>query len=224
MTAFGIINEHVQDQATDYRNLKSLAAGGSGVIYAIEEGKMLKEFPGEGIDVKRQALQRLGPHNSLIPERVRTVRSVIQESKGNEIPLHTKVRWLHDAGEGTRHMHDHGIIHADIGCRDWIVVRERVKIIDFDGCSVDGEDAGAWYEWFSYRESCHPISWKTDVFAFGCGIYEVLYAEDQFPEVEDIPLGTMMRGCWDGAFVSMDELVEELQASSLATRKVKSCH
>jgi hypothetical protein len=107
------------------------------------------------------------------------------------------------------------------------------KIIDFEGCSIDGEEAGACYEWFSYKES--PIGRKTDIFAFGCAIYEVvtgkqrceelsefdnamlrvkqLYARNQFPGVENIPLGNLMQGCWQGTFSSMLEVLQELESA-----------
>ncbi|KAI0570758.1 SPS1 Serine-threonine protein kinase [Pyrenophora tritici-repentis] len=179
-----MIKEHMQDQAVDYGSLKLLAVGGSGVVYAIDEERILKEFHGEEIDVERRALERLG-------------------------------------------------LHVNI---------ERLKIIDFEGSSIDGEDAGACYEWFSYKESSPRISRKTDIFAFGCAMYEVitgrqpydelhpfedrmirvkkLYAENQFPEVENIPLGKLMQACWDGTFDSMDEVLQELGASLVAIRKV----
>ncbi|KAH8731577.1 hypothetical protein GQ44DRAFT_805579, partial [Phaeosphaeriaceae sp. PMI808] len=79
-------------------------------------------------------------------------------------------------------MHDNNIIRADTGCNNWIIVQGRLKIINFEGSSIDGEDAGACYEWFSYKESSPGVSQKTDIFAFGCAIYEVI------TEVENIPL------------------------------------
>ncbi|KAH8710268.1 hypothetical protein GQ44DRAFT_626649, partial [Phaeosphaeriaceae sp. PMI808] len=105
--------------------------GGSRIIYAIDEERILKEFHDEGISVERRALERLGLHvnivrclgttdNSLILERGRTVRTVIRGSGANQISLHTKIRWLHEAAEGTRYMHDNGLIHADTGCNNWI--------------------------------------------------------------------------------------------------------
>jgi len=34
-----------------------------------------------------------------------------------------------------------------------------------------------------------------------------LYAKNRFPDVENILLGTLMQGCWNGAFDSMDEVL-----------------
>jgi hypothetical protein len=113
----------------NYGSLKFLAAGRSGVIYAINEERILKEFYGEGIDVERRALERLGLHvnivrclgatqDGLILERSKTVQVVIQGSRANQILLHTRVCWLHKAAEGTRYMHNNSIIHANIRCNN----------------------------------------------------------------------------------------------------------
>ncbi|KAF2000502.1 kinase-like protein [Amniculicola lignicola CBS 123094] len=240
------MKEHTQPPlppSIDYQSLVFLAAGGSGIVYAIDEKRVLKEFYNEGIDVERRAFQRLGLHvnivkcfgaidKGLILERGQSIRTVIRESGADQIPLDTKIRWLQEAAEGTRYMHDNNIIHADIGCNNWIIVQGRLKIIDFEGCSIDGEEAGACYEWFSYKELTPAISRKTDIFAFGCAIYEVitgrqphdelpesddrrfrvkqLYAENLFPNVENLPLGDLMQGCWHGTFNSMHEVLQEL--------------
>jgi hypothetical protein len=34
-----------------------------------------------------------------------------------------------------------------------------------------------------------------------------LYADNQFPEVENIPLGKLMQGCWNSAFDTIDEVL-----------------
>lgn len=240
------IKEHIQPPSSisiDYGRLEFLAFGGSGIVYEIDEKSVLKEFHGDGIEAERQVLERLGSHanivrllgvaeNSLILERGRSLRAVIQESGADQIPLDTKIRWLQEAAEGTRYMHYKGIVHADVGCHNWIIVDGRLKIIDFEGCSIDGKEAASCYEWFSYKESVPAVSQQTDIFAFGCAIYEVitgrqphhdlsesddrmacikqLYAENRYPQVENMPLSDLMEGCWQGSFNSMEEILDQL--------------
>jgi hypothetical protein len=48
-----MMKERVQEQAIDYGSLEFLAAGRSGVIYIINEERILKEFHRESINVKR---------------------------------------------------------------------------------------------------------------------------------------------------------------------------
>ena len=122
-----------------------------------------------------------------------------------------------DAAEGTRYMHQNGIIHADLGCHNMILVQGCLKIIDFEGCSIDGEEATSCYEWFSYQRSIPAISQKTDIFAYGCVLYEIMtgrppyyelaslddrrrlagqrYANGQFPKVDHLPLGALIQDC-----------------------------
>lgn len=243
--------EHIQSQSPlpiDYESLTFLAVGGSGTVYAIDEERVLKEFHGEGIDIERRALERLGSHpnivnhlgsmnNSLILERGLPFRTKLRECRADQIPLHMKLCWLQEAAEGMRYAHEKGIVHADAGCNNWIIVNGHLKLIDFEGCSIDGEEAGACYEWFSYKESTPAISQKTDIFAFGCAVYEVLtgrqphdelpvtddricrvkqlYAENRFPEVGDMPLRNLMLGCWHNTFSSMNEVLYELKIASL---------
>ncbi|KAI1525131.1 SPS1 Serine threonine protein kinase [Pyrenophora tritici-repentis] len=241
----------------DYASLEYLAVGGSGTIYAINSARILKEFDDAGIHMERRVSQRLGSDHvnivrclgqtrdgkGLVYERGRSVREVLRGGNGSDggdsgIPLETRAAWLIEAAEGTQYMHDQGIIHADTGCHNWIIVGEHLKIIDFEGSSLDGGDAAASYEWFSYKESSPRISVKTDIFAFGCAVYEVvagkqpydklivfedrmlrakkLYAEGQFPHVEGLPLGGLMLAFWKACFDSMQQVVRELQVAGVA--------
>jgi serine/threonine protein kinase len=211
----------------DLNSLKFLVAGKSGIVYAIDEGRIVKEYHGEDdIDVERRAFARLGSHMNIVRhlgatgngspilERGQVLWTVIEGTNTDKIPLERKLRWLRGAAEGIRHMHQNRIIHADIGCHNMVLVQDCVKIIDFEGSSIDGEEAMSGYEWFSYQDSIPAISRKTDIFAFGCAIYEMMtgkpphhdletsnnrrdlvkrrYAEKIFPEVANISSGTVM--------------------------------
>jgi serine/threonine protein kinase len=235
----------------DFESLEFLAIGKSGIVYGIDEGKILKEYHGEEkeIEVERRAFARLGSHanivrylgatgkGSIVLERGQPLRTVNQQTGADQILLDRKLRWLSGAAEGMRYMHQNGIIHADVGCHNMILVQDCLKIIDFEGCSIDGEEATSCYEWFSYQESTPAISQKTDIFAYGCAVYEImtgrpphhelatsddrrrlvkrLYAENRFPKVTDLPLGELMQGCWHGTFNSMSEVLQALEAARL---------
>lgn len=228
--------------------LQYLAAGKSGVVYGIDGEKVLKEFHDkDGGDFERKVYQRLGSHpnvarllgtrtdGSIILERGTSLRTICQTSSTNEISLQKKVRWLRHAAQGYQYLHTRNIIHGDVGCNNLIVTKGgRVKLIDFEGCSIDSEPAGSCYEWFSYRPSEPRVTQGTDIFAFGCAIYEVitgqppyhefktlddpykhveeLYKNNQFPDVTCLPLGHVIYSCWHGHFSSMSEVIQELKA------------
>lgn len=225
-----------------------LAAGKSGVVYGIDSKRVLKEFHDcEAGKIECRVYERLGTHphiaklleirtdGSLILERGTLIRTICRAPSAHKIPIQTKVSWLKHAAEGYLYLHSRNIIHADIGCHNWILTGgDNVKLIDFEGCGIDGESAGSCYEWFSYCPSTPRVSQRTDIFAFGCAIYEVstgrpphyefetsddpykqveeLYANGHFPDVAHLPLCKIIQGCWNGDIGSMGELVQELDA------------
>ena len=225
-----------------------LAAGKSGVVYEIDPERVLKEYhDADACETEHIVYKRLDSHpniakvleirtdGSLVLERGTPLRSIIRAPSNNEISIETKVRWLRHAAEGYRYLHTHGIIHGDVGSHNLVLTgQDCIKLIDFEGCSIDGGPAGSCYEWFSYRPSMPRVSRGTDIFAFGCVIYEVstgrppfheleasddryerveqLYTTQQFPDITNLPLGSMMRQCWEGKASSMSEIITELEA------------
>lgn len=217
------------------------------MVYAIDENTVSKEYypDCDGV-VERGAYERLGSHphiakylgclpdGSIVLERGQVLRSICQQPEANRIPLETKVLWLKHAAEGYQHVHDSDIIHADVSCNNMILTPDNnLKIIDFEGCSVDGAQAESCYEWFSYRRSIPSISKQTDIFAFGCAAYEIVtgkppyhelekvdgnmglveqrYEQNQFPDVSDLPLGALMQSCWEGESKSMADIRRQLE-------------
>jgi len=228
--------------------LQFLAAGKSGIVYGIDTKRVLKEFHDDnGGEIERRVYQRLGSHpniakvldiqtdGSIILERGTPLRTICQTSCTSEIPIRTKFRWLKDAAEGYRYLHACNVIHGDIGCNNLILTEgDHVKLIDFEGCSIDGGPAGSCYEWFSYCPSEPRVSQCTDIFAFGCAIYEILtgrppyyelkasddpykqveelYVNQRFPDVTNLPFGELIRSCWCGDVSSMSEVIVQLEA------------
>ncbi|USP74773.1 hypothetical protein yc1106_02047 [Curvularia clavata] len=226
----------------------SLGAGKSGVVYGLDSKRVLKEFHECEADKKElRVYERLGRHphitkllevrndGSLILERGTSLRTILQDPAAHKIPTRTKLKWLKDAAKGLEYLHSLNIIHADVGCHNWILTGDQnVKLIDFEGCGIDGEPADSCYEWFSYRPSTPQVSELTDIFAFGCAIYEVLtgrppyyeyltgnepsprvkelYTNGQFPDVTHLPLCRLIQRCWNGSIGSMGEIVRELKA------------
>lgn len=225
-----------------------IATGGSGVVYGIDAKSVRKVFhEDEARRAECEVYERLGTHphiakllkvredGSLILERGTSLRTILQSHPAQETPIQTKVKWLKDAAEGYSYLHSLNIIHADVGCHNWILTAEQdVKLIDFEGCSVDGKDSRSCYEWFSIGRLTSGVSEQTDVFAFGCAVYEVvtgkpphyeqikfenrsirvqeLYANGEYPDVRHLPLCDLMQNCWRGAVGSMAEIVRELKA------------
>ena len=155
-----------------FEKLRFLAAGKSGIVYGIDHKRVLKEFQeSDGGEVERRAYQRLGSHpniakllstrkdGSIILERGEVLQTICRSPSANEIPIQSKLRWLRDAAEGYQYLHECNIIHGDVGCNNMILTRKGyLKIIDFEGCSIDGGPADSCYEWFSYRPTKLRVS------------------------------------------------------------------
>ena len=220
-----------------------LAGGKSGVMYGISSTRVLKEFHnGSGGEIEYQVYQRLGSYpnitklldirkdGSIILERGEPLRTVYRASTLSEIPIQRKISWLRHAAEGYQHLYICNIVHADIGCNNLILTEDNcVKLIDFEGSSIDGRIADSCYEWFSYCPSEPRISPRTDIFVFGCAIYKILtgrppyyeleasndpyrqveelYTNRRFPHITDLPLGALIQSCWYSKISSMSEVV-----------------
>ncbi|OAP61299.1 hypothetical protein AYL99_03500 [Fonsecaea erecta] len=160
--------------------LKFLAPGKSSVVYAIDDRRVVKMYNSTDDNedvIERRAYDRLGVHRNIVKcfgwndgarvlERGQILRGICRQHGAARISLRRKIRWLIDFAEGVRHIHDKSIVHADVGCHNAVLTKhDCLKIIDFEGCSMDGGEAGSAYEWFSYRPSTPKISKQTDIFA-----------------------------------------------------------
>lgn len=168
-------------------------------------------------------------------ERGTCLRSMLQSVSGSPIPLTMKLRWAQEAAEGLAYIHSKGIIHADVGCHNIIVDNaSHVKFIDFAGSSIDGEAPLVCYEWCSFQPG-NRIGICTDIFAFGSMLFELetghvpynelegtlemgelvavvegLFSQKKFPSVEMLVFGSVISGCWNGKYMSMDEVREDV--------------
>ncbi|MCJ1396748.1 hypothetical protein MMC18_009640 [Xylographa bjoerkii] len=239
----GDLVEGNNDVIREEDKFEFLGSGKSGVVYGIDSTRVLKVYHDEEAgEIGRRVYQRVGSHpnvanlletltdGSILLERGVSLRTICQASSFNSTPIQTKVRWLQHAAKGYQHLHDSGIIHADVGCNNLILAQDDyVKLIDFEGCSMDGGTAGSCYEWFSYCPSIPRVTRGTDIFAFGCAVYEVstgrppyyqlkasdteveaLYAKKTFPSVAELPLGQLVHKCWNGHLSTMKHVIQEL--------------
>lgn len=169
-------------------------------------------------------------------ERGTCLRSMLQTVSGPPISLTTKLRWAQEAAEGLAYIHSKGIVHADVGCHNIIVDNaSHVKYIDFAGSGIDGEAPLVCYEWCSFQPG-NEIGACTDIFAFGSMLFELetgrvpynelertlemgklvatverLFSEKKFPSVEMLVLGSIISGCWNGKYMSMDEVHQDIE-------------
>lgn len=161
--------------------------------------------------------------------------SVAESSSSNSSSLSWSQRRLQfaaDAAESLSILHGVQIIHGDINSWNFLLTDDfRLCIIDFSGSTIDGT-AGSGFEGFRYclpRSFHDPSTVRTDLFALGSLLYEIMTGEtpyqsceDQqveeyfrkgiFPPTKDVPLlGSIMLGCWRGAYESAEAVYQDIR-------------
>jgi serine/threonine protein kinase len=171
----------------------------------------------------------------LLLERGTCLRGMLQSVSKSAIPWAMKLQWALEAADGLAYIHTKGIIHADVGCHNIIVDNaSHVKFIDFAGSGIDGEAPLVCYEWCSFQPG-NEIGICTDIFAFGSMLFELetervpynelertlemgklvtvverLFSQQKFPSVEALAFGSVISGCWNGKYTSMDEVHRDI--------------
>lgn len=137
---------------------------------------------------------------------------------------------------GMTYMHSKGVFHCDFSCRNVFALDDWVpKIGDFGGSKIDGrKSVGA--EEIRYELPLRGRTWEQrdyvarERFALGCAVYEVTawkvpfaglsdreveerYAGEEFPDVEVMLAGDIIRRCWEEGFQSAEDVVVALEAS-----------
>lgn len=142
-----------------------------------------------------------------------------------EITNHIRDQWIKNAIDAITLIHSHGVIHADISPRNFLVAEDlSIKLCDFAGSVID-ELEPLVEEEDRYRISpWSPRTFKTDLFALGCLIYEIstgvrpyneiddleevarLYTAQIFPKLDGLRYRDMIYKCWTSQYASVDIL------------------
>ncbi|KAI9807637.1 MAG: hypothetical protein M1825_005578 [Sarcosagium campestre] len=154
--------------------------------------------------------------------------------------------WARQAAQAIEFCHSRGVLHGDIRCANFLLDHSlSLKLGDFTGSSVDESGSLSYYntayllpeslEYTKIDAMTHIINTKTEIFAFGSALYEMVaghkpYSElsedeieerfrtKQFPDVTQFrQLGPVMTACWYLKFDSMTDVRKELDAIGRTT-------
>ncbi|KAH8907488.1 kinase-like protein [Coniochaeta sp. PMI_546] len=165
------------------------------------------------------------------------VRTFIQKHKEEPLPRNIRLRMALDTALGLSYVHVKGVQHCDMTCRNlFLFDNYRLKIGDFGGSLVEGHEElkpgiceEAAYELpLRGREFESRPGRKRELFALGSAIYEIMawaspyqgltndeieqkYTAEEFPALESILAGDIVRMCWHEKYDSADEVVEALK-------------
>ena len=216
-----------------------MSAGTSGLIERLPCGNVRKciysdwDYEARLRDIEREfrIYQRLPQHDRLL-QLIRysqeeglvlqymprgTVRDHLRDAAAAAtITLPERLQWACDAAESLHLLHSHGIIHSDLKPENLLLdSNSRLKIIDFSGSSFDGIVGSAIEStrFFLPRPLKEPPTIRTDLFALGSTIYEIMtsrqpyddlsdeevearYSQQDFPRVQELPCGQVILDCW----------------------------
>lgn len=148
----------------------------------------------------------------------------------NEIRSDIRDRWIQNAIDAVALIHSYGVIHADISPRNFLVAEDlSIKLCDFAGSAI-GDLRPLVEEEDRYRISpWSPRSFKTDVFALGCLIYEIstgvrpyneideheeierLYSATEFPSLDGFKYRDVINRCWTSQYANAGMLQDDFK-------------
>lgn len=155
------------------------------------------------------------------------------ETKG-DITKTQRLQWGIEAAEAVVLLHSYGVIHADIKPENMLLDGSLgLRIIDLAGASIDGKpplslESTRYFLPRSMKDEM-PCNTITDLFALGSSIYQIMtgrppyehlddreveasYSQKQFPSVDGIPYGDIIRRCWMCGFESAQAVLDALRA------------
>lgn len=150
---------------------------------------------------------------------------------GGEATLHERINWCRDVAKVLGWVHEKNVRHADLSGRNLLIdSKRRILLCDFSGSSIDDEKATikaeAGYRHPDKDEYSLPTI-RCEIHALGSTIYEIitgrephqgidkedvalLIEEGNYPLLDGIPLGDVIRGCWKGDFSSATEVTDAI--------------
>ncbi|KAK8153689.1 putative serine-threonine protein kinase [Phyllosticta citrichinensis] len=165
----------------------------------------------------------------------RDLRSFIRNNKEECHPIQQRLDWVVDLSETLGKIHSMGVFHCDFSCRNVMVTEHLcVKIADFDGSKLDDKSPFNSEEYW-YGIPTRGRVWddipliKRELFALGCGIYEIMawkkpfgektddeareaYERGELPAISDVPCADVIRKCWNEEFESAEDVAVALRA------------
>eukprot|EP01117_Protostelium_nocturnum_P013138 TRINITY_DN4883_c0_g1_i1.p1 TRINITY_DN4883_c0_g1~~TRINITY_DN4883_c0_g1_i1.p1 ORF type:complete len:906 (-),score=213.57 TRINITY_DN4883_c0_g1_i1:66-2783(-) len=133
------------------------------------------------------------PQNLSLVTEFCEMGSLYDYLRTNQISLDKKMEFIYGISKGMLHLHLEKIIHRDLACRNILLSKHlEPKVSDF-GLSRESQtvETGA-----VTSTAVGPLKWmapesitrreyssKSDVWAFGVCIWEIIYVQDPFPEM-----------------------------------------
>ncbi|KAI9762770.1 MAG: hypothetical protein M4579_000122 [Chaenotheca gracillima] len=153
------------------------------------------------------------------------LRTYFHEVKcaGDDGPSDSKrLKWARRLAEALSFVHSRGVLQVDIGGHNvFLDDRGGALLGDFSGSSIDGSEPMCCAGDGFYHPSISGATKETDIFSFGSLLFELMtgtkppveVSKGQFPSLDKLQkLDKVIVECWQGKYVSMDEVVNDICA------------
>ncbi|GJP87269.1 hypothetical protein AnigIFM60653_001136 [Aspergillus niger] len=257
MVAFGSSGIICRDSCNDAKVLKSplrhdLSKCSEDTIKSMQE---VESFSLACIDREKAIFGSLPKHNDILEclgitdsgiwlpyMRNGNLRDYIRKSHA-QLDDRTKETWVRNAVSAIEFIHHHSIIHGDISARNFLVADDlSIKLCDFAGSGI-GNMPPVIAEEDRYRKSPEsPRSFRTDLFALGCLIFEIMvgarpyeeisdedweviaenYEHGIFPHTESLKYGDIIYKCWTSQYTAANELLPDIESAEYSGRDVEA--
>lgn len=158
-----------------------------------------------------------------------SIRQYFTRQDPQKVPLDLKLRWIEQVFDAVRFIHSKRVFHADISCNNIFLDDDlNVKLGDFAGSVIDDLPPLICYE-TSHELPGESISTKTELFALGSTIYEVMtgskpykdlsdrkvsaaFSEGRYPSLESVSAfrNTVMK-CWTRGYATVEEALKDVK-------------
>lgn len=160
------------------------------------------------------------------------IRRYLASHDSRESPEHIRRKWAQQAAEALAFIHDKGVIHCDIHPNNLLLDKQLdIQLCDFAGSlfSALNLDGGAMEStrFFLPRDKLATPDANSDLFALGSTMYFIMsdhepydsleeeevaahYSRMEFPDVQSLPYGRVIAGCWKGEFKSAQDVVDAM--------------
>ena len=150
---------------------------------------------------------------------------------GRTVQMQMRIQWINMAAEAISSIHRFEIIHADISARNFLVADDlSIKLCDFSGSAIGNQIPLVAEEDRYQMAPDSPRSTTTDIFAFGCLIFEIVTGHRPYDSIEDeniqevqrrytaalypcldgIPFREVIYKCWTCQYQNMEQLKSDL--------------
>lgn len=167
----------------------------------------------------------------IILERLREdLYSYLRRTPPGEIRNEERARWAAEAASGLHYLHSKRILHSDISTYNILLDENlHLKWIDFAGSSLNGAERITFYSSRSVSPRCEgdTVTLDTEIFAFGCVLYEIetghvpypdleyhevdeRYKTNNFPSLAGSFLGAIIMKCWAGHYEDMAVALKDI--------------